>query len=117
MDRIIFCLRYHKEGAVGTEVIQFHLGPIIFAHQVEAGDVDMVAIISPGSNLDPAIYRSFWVLHCGNEEVIAIVTERTAVHLKADGGNPDDLPSGQYDCIVRGVLQLVVCIIWSVFNL
>ena len=115
LDSILSLLSYNKIGTVGTEVVQFHLASVIFAHQVEGGDVEMMTIIGPGSNLDLAIHGVFWGLHQWDLE--AILIQPATVDLEADGRNPDDQSSGQNDCVILGILQLVVSTIFSVLNL
>ena len=115
LDSLLSLLSHNEIRTVGTEVVQFHLASVIFAHQVEGGDVEMMTIIGPGSNLDLAIHRVFWGLHKWDVELILI--QPATVDLKADGRNPDDQSCGQNDCVVVGILQLVVSTIFSVLNL
>ena len=115
LDSLLSLLSHNEIGTVGTEVVQFHLASVIFAHQVEGGDVEMMTIIGPGSNLDLAIHRVFCGLH--DWDVEAILIQPATVDLEANGRYPDDQSSGQNDCVILGILQLVVCTIFPILNL
>ena len=115
LDSILSLLSHNEIRTVGAEVVQFHLASVIFAHQVEGGDVEMMTIVGPGSNLDLAIHGVFWGLHQWDVELILI--QPATVNLEADGRYPDDQSCGQNDCIILGILQLVVSTIFSVLNL